>query len=56
MGSGKLIPSFALLVHADIALPVNPSLSQPVSFLTFNLPIFFLDSAGGVVSKWLCGT
>lgn len=44
MGSEELIPAFALLVYADFALPVNPSLSRPWVLSLFK---FFLNSAGG---------
>jgi len=39
MGSNELIPSFALLVFMTFALPIELSLSQPMSFLTFTFLI-----------------
>jgi len=39
MESSELIPLLALLAHEAFALPVNLSLPQPRSFLTFTLPI-----------------
>ena len=39
MGSGKLIPCLALLACTAFALPIKLSLSQPMNFLTFTLPI-----------------
>jgi len=40
MGSSELIPCFSLLLCVAFALPINLSLSQPTSFLTFTLSIF----------------
>jgi len=37
VGSRERIPHFALLVCTASALPIEPSLSQPTGFLTFNL-------------------
>jgi len=54
IGSNELIPSFALLVHTDFALPVKLILSQPMSFLTFTLLIPSPILPVGV-SEWLCG-
>jgi len=42
MGSSELIPWFALLACMAFALPVKLSLSQPMSFLTFTLPVLSL--------------
>jgi len=53
VGSGERIPSFALLVGVAFALPIKPSLSQPMSFLTFALLILSPIPLGGV-SKGLC--
>lgn len=39
MGGSKGIPCFALLAHAAIALPVQLSVTEPMSFLTSTLPI-----------------
>lgn len=53
MGNGKLIPWFALLVHAAFALPIIlVSLSQLMSFLTFTVLICSLT---GGESEELCG-
>lgn len=42
MGSSKLIPYFVWLACAAFALPLKLSLSQPVNFLTFTLPVLSL--------------
>ena len=47
MGKSELIPCFALLVHVAFALPIELSLSQPMSFLTFTLPILSPIPLGG---------
>jgi len=39
MGSSEQIPCLALLVYVVFALPVKFSLSQPMSFCFFTLPI-----------------
>ena len=52
MGSGEWIPRFALLVHAAFALPVKLSFSQPMSSLTFTLPILSPSRCGG---EWASG-
>jgi len=45
IGSGELIPYFALLACTAFALPVK--LPQPTSFLTFTLLIFSPIPLGG---------
>jgi len=47
MGSGELIPCFALLVCAAFALPIKLSLPQPMSYLIFTLPIHSPFPPGG---------
>lgn len=39
MGSGKLIPCFDSLADTSFALSIKLSLPQPMSFLSFTLPI-----------------
>lgn len=46
MGSGKLIPCVTLLVCAAFALLTELSLSQPMCFLTFILPILSPSTRG----------
>jgi len=41
MGSSEWIPYFAFLVQMTFALPIKLSLSQPMSFLTFTVPILW---------------
>ena len=41
MRRSEWIPCFALLACTAFALPIKLSLSQPMSFLTFTLPILF---------------
>ena len=53
VGNIKWIPCFALLVHTAFALPTILSLSQPMSFLTFTLPIIFPIPLEGR-SEWQC--
>ena len=53
LGSSEWIPCFALHVHTAFALPIKLSLSQPMSFCTFTLPISPHPTGGGV-PEWLC--
>ena len=46
-GSSEWILCFALLAWVAFALPIKLSLSQPMSFLTFTLPILSLTPQGG---------
>jgi len=39
MGSSEWIPYFALLAYTAFISPVYLSLSQPMSFFTFTLPV-----------------
>jgi len=39
MGSSEQVPCFSLLVCAAFVIPIKLSLYQPLSFLTFTLPI-----------------
>lgn len=54
MECGELIPFFALLLHMEFSLPVKMSVSQPMSFLSFDLLILF-PIPGGEECKGLCG-
>jgi len=53
MGSKEWIPCCALLAGMAFALPINLPLSQPMSFLTFTLPILSPHPTMGGVSKRL---
>jgi len=44
-----------LLAHTAFVLLIKLSLSQPMSFITFTLPILSLIPLGVGVSEWLCG-
>jgi len=55
MGSSEIIPYSALLVNTAFALSIKLSLSQPMSFLTFTLPILSPIPLWGTVSEYLHG-
>lgn len=42
----KLIPHFVLLLHTDFTLTIKLSLSHPMNFLNFTLPILFPRPTG----------
>jgi len=55
MGRNELILCFVLLAHMAFALPIQLSLSQLTSFLTFTLPILSPIPLGEGVNEQLCG-
>lgn len=54
MRSGKLICCFAWLICTAFASPINLSLFQPTSFLTYMLLILSHIPPAGRLSMWLC--
>jgi len=44
-----------LLEHRAFSLPVELLLDQPMSFLTYTLPVLSPIPLGGGVSEWLSG-